>query len=193
MEAIDLGLSVKWASCNIGTNSPEEYGNYYAWGEIVPKNIYEWDTYKWCDNSNSFTIIKYCTKRVYGSIDNKIILDPEDDVAIVNTNDVWRIPTYNEWIELIDNCTWKWTKNYNNTGIKGRIVTGTNSNSIFLPEAGYRYYNSLDFISYGGYYWSNSLGTGSPDGAWYVEFNACNIYKHLTYRYRGLSIRPVIK
>ena len=102
-EAVDLGLSVRWATCNVGANSPEEYGGYYAWGETEEKKDYNWDTYKWCKGSyNTFT--KYCTNGSYGLIDNKIELDAEDDVAHVKLGGDWRMPTFDEIKELIEKC-----------------------------------------------------------------------------------------
>lgn len=84
MEAVDLGLSVKWATCNVGAKSPDDFGDYFAWGETEQKKIYNWSTYKWCEGKDS-TITKYCNHVVYGSmVDNKIILEPEDDAATAN-------------------------------------------------------------------------------------------------------------
>ena len=82
-EYVDLGLSVKWATCNIGANSPEEYGDYFAFGEVKPKSDYTWSNYKWCESS-TYTLTKYCTESNYGIVDNKTVLDPEDDAAVVN-------------------------------------------------------------------------------------------------------------
>ena len=107
--AIDLGLSVKWASCNVGATAPEEYGGYYAWGETEEKSDYNWITYKHCNGSNETTMTKYCTDSSYGTVDNKTTLEQEDDVATVKWGGNWRIPTREELQELIDKCTWTWT------------------------------------------------------------------------------------
>ena len=125
-EAVDMGLSVKWATFNVGATSPEDYGDYFAWGETEPKETYSWATYKWGTSSN-------LTK--YNTTDGKTILDPEDDAAQVHWGDKWRMPTKEEIEELIDNCTW--TESTEN-GVKGYVVTSKHTgNSIFFPYSGY--------------------------------------------------------
>ena len=139
--AIDLGLSVLWATCNLGTSgfvsSPEEYGAYYAWGETGTKSNYSWETYKWC-NGSSTTLTKYNTYSNYGIVDNKTELDPADDVAHVKLGGKWRMPTEEEWTELRTKCVWKETYNFNGSGIFGEVVTAPNGNSIFLPTTALR-------------------------------------------------------
>ena len=126
-EYVDLGLSVKWATFNVGASKPEDYGDYFAWGETEPKETYSWATYKWCNGTQN-TITKYNTA------DGKTILEPADDAAQVNWGGKWRMPTKEECQELLDKCTWKEeTRN----GINGHIVTGPNGNSIFIPTTGY--------------------------------------------------------
>ena len=140
-EYVELGLpsGIKWATCNIGATKPEEYGGYYAWGETEEKSYYDWDTYKWCNGTyNSLT--KYCTDSGSGRVDNKTVLDPEDDVAHIKWGGSWRMPTRDEIKELNDNCTWQWTTL---NGVNGYRVTGPNGNSIFLPAAGYCYGTEL--------------------------------------------------
>lgn len=150
---VDLGLSVKWATCNVGASSLSDYGNYYAWGETSTKAKYCWDTYKWC-NGSSESFIKYCTDSKYGNIDNKTTLELSDDVANSKWGMPWRLPTEKECEELSEKCTWKWTTI---NGHKGNIVTGPNGNSIFLPAAG-QYENAVIYgRNEGGYYWSSSL------------------------------------
>ncbi len=151
--AVDLGLSVKWASCNVGAKSPEEYGGYYAWGETEEKTDYSWSTYKWCNGSYD-NLTKYCTSSSYGTVDNKTTLDPEDDVAHVQWGGNWRMPTLDEIKELCDKCSWEWTEV---NGIKGQKVTGSNGNSIFLPAAGYRNGTEVHYRGSYGYYWSGTL------------------------------------
>ena len=149
--AVDLGLSVYWGTTNIGASKPEDYGDYYAWGETEPKESYSWSTYKY-GTSSSGPFFKYNTISSYGSVDDKTELEPEDDVASVKLGGEWRMPTDAEWTELRTKCTWTWTTNYNGTGVKGQIVTATNGNSIFLPAAGYRRDTKLyDAGSYGYY------------------------------------------
>ena len=187
---VDLGLpsGLKWATCNLGASSPEEYGDYYAWGETTTKSNYSWSTYKWCSGSSN-TLTKYNTKSSYGVVDNKTELEPEDDAAHVNLGGKWRIPTYAEWIELIENCTWTWTKQ---NGVLGSLFTSNvNGNSIFLPAAGDRGgTNIYDAGSYG-YYWSSSLNEGDSDHARLVFFSSGDVYWGYTDRCVGFSVRPV--
>ncbi len=184
--AVDLGLSVKWATCNIGANAPEEYGDYYAWGETETKEDYSWETYKWYNGSYNLT--KYNTSSSYGTVDNKTVLDPEDDVAHVKLGGNWRMPTDAEWTELRTQCT-SWTDNYNETGIAGRIVAASNGNSIFLPAAdGLNIPYTLS-DSYGSY-WSSSLDM-EPDLVKCVYFYSGRVCKDYFDRYCGLSVRPV--
>ncbi len=189
-EAVDLGLSVKWASCNMGANAPEAYGLYFAWGETEPKSDYDWSTYKWC-NGDGKTLTKYNTRSDHGTVDNKTVLDPEDDVAHVKLGGKWRMPTNAESDELKKKCKWTWTSNYNGTGVAGMIVTSKkNGNSIFLPAAGSRDGTSLNHAGSHGVYWS-SLNAGSPGYAWYVYFNSEGVNRTYGNRYCGLSVRPV--
>ena len=190
---VDLGLpsGLKWASFNLGASSPGQYGNYYAWGETVPKANYGWSTYKWCMNGSSSQLTKYCSSssRGYnGFTDNKTVLDPEDDTAAVALGGSWRMATYAEWDELKTKCTWTWTTQ---NGKKGRLVTGPNGNSIFLPAAGCRYGTSLYNAGSGGYYWSSSLYTDSPYCAYFVRFNSDNVLWYFSSRDYGFSVRPV--
>ena len=109
-EWVDLGLpsGTLWATCNVGANAPEEFGDYFAWGETAPKDYYDWDNYKWC-NGNDSTLTKYCNDSTYGYngfVDNKVELDPEDDAAYVNWGPSWRMPTLNQTQELWQDCTW---------------------------------------------------------------------------------------
>jgi hypothetical protein len=185
-EYVDLGLSVKWATCNVGADSPEDYGDYFAWGETSPKSTYNWSTYKWGDYEN-FT--KYNTKSGFGTVDNKNQLDLSDDAARANWGGSWRMPTHDEFMELIEKCSWTWTIQ---NGVKGYKVTSkTNDNSIFLPAAGYRYSSSLNDAGSFGYYWSSSLGTDDPNGAGYVGFYSSYVGWYNNVRYYGQSVRPV--
>ena len=181
---VDLGLpsGIKWASCNVGAEKPEDYGNYYAWGEVLPKEDCSWATYKYA-NGASDKLTKYCndaSKGDNGFTDNKTTLDPEDDAARVNWGGSWRMPTDAEWAELIANCAWTWTTQ---NGINGFQVTSkTNSNSIFLP--------ANDNIDYG-FYWSSSLYESIPDYAWYLRFDSDYVGRYSGDRFYGLSVRPV--
>ena len=188
-EYVDLGLSVKWATCNIGATTPEDYGNYYAWGETKPQSTYNWSTYKWCNGSSS-TFTKYNTSSSFGTVDNKTVLDLADDAANANWGGAWRMPTDAEWQELRDNCTWTW-KTLN--GINGFEVKGPNGNSIFLPAAGYRGNDDLYSAGDFGHYWSSSLYAVNPSGAWDVNFFSDNVSGGYGSRYCGLSVRAVMK
>ncbi len=200
--AIDLGLSVKWASFNLGASKPEEYGDFYAWGEIEPKtsSTCDWSTYKWCNGTES-SLTKYCPSDKTnswggpGSPDNKTTLDLEDDVAHVVLGGTWRMPTDNDWTELREKCTWKWTSNYNETGIAGMVVTsdlaGYTDKSIFLPAAGMRAKNALNLRGTYGYYWSNSIANESPLYAYGLCFCSSYYTRGGNYRRSGQSIRAV--
>lgn len=148
-EYVDLGLSVKWATTNVGASSPEEYGAYFAWGEYNNKDDYDWTTYRHCYGTSS-TLTKYCNKSssgYNGYTDSKTVLDPEDDMAHANWGGDWRTPTAAEWTELMDseNCTWTWTSR---NDVYGYEVTskkpGFTGNSIFLPAAWCMIGNTLD-------------------------------------------------
>ena len=143
-EYVDLGLSVKWATFNVGATSPEEYGDYFAWGETEPKETYSWATYKWGTSSN-------LTK--YNATDGKTILDPEDDAAQVYWGAKWRMPSKEEVDELTQQCSWIWTTHNNVNGYK---VTGPNGNSIFLPAAGYKGAGPTYPAGEDGLYWTNT-------------------------------------
>ena len=188
--AVDLGLSVKWANCNVGANNPEDYGDYFAWGETKSKTTYNWSAYKWC-NGNKNTLTKYNTSSRYGTVDNNMQLELTDDAARVNWGGAWRMPTDAEWTELREQCTWTWTTQ---NGVYGRKVTSkTNGNSIFLPAAGYRYKNLRGYAGSDGYYWSSSLYTDDPRHAWdvHVDCDSGGVSRGCTYRFCGQSVRPV--
>ncbi len=187
-EAVDLGLSVKWATCNVGANTPEAYGNYYAWGETATKSNYLWDTYKYGTYKNDKDYSKL-TK--YNKEDGKNTLETADDVAATNWGGKWRMPTDAEWIELCEKCTWTWTDNYNNTSVAGYGVKAANGNSIFLPVAGYRFREYTLGADNTGHYWSSSLNTDTLNMAHQVYFDSHNVYRFNNDRYIGLTVRPV--
>ncbi len=189
-EAIDLGLSVKWATCNVGATKPEEYGNYYAWGETTTKSDYSWDTYKYGTYNYDGDYSKL-TK--YNTTDGKTTLEATDDVATTNWGSAWRMPTDGEWTELREQCEWKWTDSYQTTGVAGYWVTGKNGNTIFLPAAGFRYSDNLSNVgSYGGYR-SSSLVTDYPIYAWYASFYSDYVGRAPDdSRCCGYSVRPVL-
>ena len=185
-EYVDLGLSVKWATCNVGATKPEEYGGYYAWGETEEKSCYDWDTYIYCNGSEN-TMIKYCIDKVFSTFDNKRVLIPADDVAQQEWGDSWRMPTSAEFEELLNKCKWICTTI---NGVKGYKVTGSNGNSIFLPVAVYRYGAQTSTARYG-LYWTSSLNKYNSAYAYYLYFNDEGYGVSSGYRYFGLSVRPV--
>ncbi len=175
-EVVDLGLSVYWASCNLGASKPEEYGDYYAWGETAPKNRYEEDNYTYYNSSTT----------EYIDIGSEIS-GTEYDAAHVNLGGDWRMPTKAEAQELIDKCTWEWVQVNDVNGYK---VTGPSGKTIFLPAAGYKDYilssNKKQLL-----YW-----TGTKSSIGYArELYGASSYKGIGARsmYVGLSIRPVTK
>ena len=191
-EYVDLGLSVKWATCNVGATKPEEYGDYFAWGETQPKETYNWSTYKWCNGSYD-TQTKYCTMSYCGTVDGKTVLETADDAATAIWGGAWRMPTKAEQDELRNNCTWEWTSE---NGVNGYRVTsnkeGYTDKSIFLPAAGFRDDSSLYEAGGDGYYWSCSLNTFEPNGAYILHFNASSMDYWGNYgRTYGRSVRPV--
>lgn len=191
-EWVDLGLpsGTLWATCNVGANSPEEYGDYFAWGETEPKTDYSWNTYKYC-KSSSDSMTKYCTNSKYGTVDNKTELEPSDDAATANWGSEWQMPSYGQCNELINSSytTTTWTTMNGKYGRK--ITSKSNGNSIFLPAAGCRYDTSLGSAGSGGYYWSRMLYTSGSSGACFLAFDSSNIGTGIYDRYYGRSVRPV--
>ena len=191
--AVDLGLpsGTFWADRNVGADTPEAYGDYFAWGEVASKENYTWSSYKWCNGSyNSQT--KYCTHSSFGIIDNKTVLDLEDDAAYVNMGDKWRLPTKSEYQELLDNCTLQWiTQN----GVSGCKVIGPNNNSIFLPASGYCERNTPTNRGSYGYYWVATLSDVNTSCAYEFVVNYTKEFSLQTYhgRYYGHVIRAVVR
>ena len=186
-EYVDLGLSVKWATCNVGATTPSGYGDYFAWGETTPKSDYSWSTYKYGSGFKALT--KYCTNESYGAVDNKTVLELTDDVARANWGGLWRMPTKAEQDELRTECTWEWTTE---NGINGYKVTGKNGNSIFLPAAGYRDGTSTDDVGSDGSYWSSSLREDSSSSACELDFTSGNVDWDSSDRRYGQSVRAVL-
>lgn len=188
---VDLGLpsGLLWATCNVGATAPEQYGDYFAWGETQPKTVYNWSTYRYGNDYGEFT--KYCTDSDYGLngfVDNLTTLLPGDDAATANWGSGARTPTRQEWLELKQYTTQQWTT-YN--GVFGMCFTGSNGNSIFLPASGRRWGSSLSSVGSDGFYWSSSLYTDSPDGVWGFYFYSFYYYVYYYYRFDGFPVRPV--
>ncbi|MCQ2073232.1 MAG: caspase family protein [Bacteroidaceae bacterium] len=193
-EFVDLGLSVKWATCNVGAEKPEDYGDYFAWGETSPKSDYTWLNLKYCTKSDleNLKFSKYVTKRKFGPVDNRTTLELSDDAARANWGGSWRMPTIAEFQELIDKCTWTWTTMNGKNGYK--VVSKSNGNSIFLPAAGYRLAGT-HLYSVGSYgdYWSGSLNESNSRIARGLYFDSDRLGTDYSYRYSGHSVRPVFR
>ncbi|MCI6525915.1 MAG: DUF1566 domain-containing protein, partial [Bacteroidales bacterium] len=203
MEYVDLGLpsGLKWAKCNLGASKPSEPGDHYAWGETAPKADYTWATYKWMQAGKSGW--QYITKYTFadgetdgiwydsaGAFigDNKTVLVAADDAATANLGSPWRMPTADEFKELIDNCTWIWTTQ---DGVEGYQVDGPNGNAIFLPIAGYYEGSVLKEAGSQGRYWLSSLYSLESYNAGYLFFDSGDYGRLYYYRYCGFSVRPV--
>ena len=195
-ECVDLGLpsGTLWATCNVGANNPEEYGDYFAWGETEPKDEYGWNNYKWgyYDSSGNAMLIKYNGTSNYGTVNNKTELDPEDDAAYVNWGPSWSIPSLEQYEELVAQCTWTWTQQ---NGVNGRLVTGPNGNSLFLPAAGYCVDNSIYEAGSSSYYWSCMiLGNYDSRSAAFQYFEKYRVFNNIFVelnRSNGYTIRAV--
>ena len=180
---VDLGLSVKWATYNVGATSPEEYGDYFAWGETTTKETYDFDN---CPTYG----LSYSSLQSQGYIDSEVNLTSQYDAATANWGGTWRMPTYAELSELNTQCTWEWI---NTNDFKGYKVTGPNGNSIFLPAAGYRYGSSLNYAGSYGYYWSSSPLEFDDRSAYDLYFSSCLHRMDYYSRYYGQSVRPVLE
>jgi hypothetical protein len=185
---IDLGLpsGTKWACCNVGANAPEGYGDYFAWGETKPKDVYTMETYAyWRGDTNGD-----------GWVDNNELVDLGSDIAgkkdydaaTANWGSPWKMPTKEQFVELIGNCTSEWTQE---NGIYGRKFTGSNGNTIFLPAAGGRSRGESDSVGSSGYYWSSTLNESYPYSAYFLYFDSGNACWGSGYRFYGRSVRPV--
>ena len=193
-EYVDLGLSVKWAICNVGADYPEDYGNYFAWGEVTTKHNYDWSTYKYCYRNHQ-QLTKYNFLSEFGSVDNKRILESSDDAATINWGGNWRMPTKKEFDELRKFCSWKWTKI---NGINGYLITSNKENyegvSIFLPAAGCRREYSHYYENAAGCYNSSTLGDGNTRQVYELYFYSSSISCESMYvRYCGNTVRAVCK
>lgn len=192
-EAIDLGLSVKWAACNLGASLPNEYGEYYSWAETVSKSNYINATYKWGDLHN---LSKYCNNENYGIVDNLSVIKQEDDAASVQWGSGWRIPTIDEFNELLNNCTWEWTSDYNGTSASGFIgtskISGYTDKSIFLPAGGCMLNEEIQNVGEFGIYWLSQNSSEYPTEGWGFLIKSSQPALNYWTRYEGNMIRPVL-
>ncbi len=187
---IDLGLpsGTKWACCNVGANKPENYGEYFSWGETKSKNTYDDKVYIFC-NGNLSKLTKYVTKSEYGKADNKTRLEMSNDVAYARWGGSWRIPTKAQLEELETYCTCSWTTLNN---VKGRKFTSRkNGRSIFLPASGWCQGSSVNERGVKGDYWSSILYESDPRFSFRYEYTSGGTKKNATRRDLGLSVRPV--
>ena len=191
-EYVDLGLpsGTKWAIMNIGAERPEDFGTYFAWGETSPKTVYDWESYIYADGDSDSDpqLTKYCNDSGLGITDALTELETGDDAATAILGSNWRMPTYDEVIELRDYCEHVFTTQ---NGVAGTLVTGPNNQSIFIPAAAGRYYNN-EILSEGtGSYWSSSLDTDDPTKAQGLSLASDGFGTITSHRYFGLPIRPV--
>ena len=199
-DGVDLGIEVDdkrilWAPVNVGATNKGDYGDYFAWGEVTPKTDFAWPTYKWC-NGAYYNLTKYNTRSDFGTVDNKTVLDPEDDAAHVNMVGDWYMPTYDELNALLatksntTDYTWEWTTADGHNGY--RITQKSTGNNIFLPAPGV--FDGTWLLSAGSYgsYLSSSLNTNRPSEAWYLDFESDNAsMETFVSRERGRSVRGV--
>ena len=176
---VDLGLpsGTLWATCNLGANTPEGYGEYFAWGETTPKDYYDWSTYQY--DSDEFGLTKYT------GFDGLTTLLPVDDAATANWGTDWRMPTNEEWQELFQNTTNTWTTR---NGVNGLLFTASNGNSLFFSAAGGRCQNHLEYFPDACFYWSSSLNINDPSRALCFDASPEGAPDHRCY---GQSVRPV--
>lgn len=192
-EYVDLGLpsGTLWATCNIGADTVEEFGDYFAWGETEPKELYDWKSYQYGRFIHErYELNKYCTDSAYGFnglVDNLTVMEPDDDVARTCWGEGWRMPTIGEWEELFLNTTGVWTTL---NDVKGWRCTASNGNSLFLPAAGYWWDDAFNADL--GLYWSRTINKEFPYRAWGFHFNCDS--SHLcgsSDRNRGQTVRAV--
>lgn len=196
---VDLGLpsGTLWATRNVGASSPEECGDYFAWGETKPNTVYSIKTYKWFEDYDRCGVDYGCgiwhngyLYKKYKDTDNKIELDPEDDAAYVNWGSQWRIPSLDQFKELVEKCALMGIE-YN--GVVGMLVTGPNGKKLFLPAAGFRDGGVLEGLNHIGNYWSRTLETSQKyECAFYMRFvPEFTEWNGIFPRSKGLSVRPV--
>lgn len=191
IESVDLGLSSKYATCNLGANSPEDLGDYFAWGELEPKSKYKAENYLFYAKGDC----KYGQDGDCSRLDPSImtVLDLEDDVAHVRLGGSWRLPCLKDIAELHEKCAWKWTTM---KGVKGYLITskveGYADRSLFLPASGCFLRDETVNVGRAGYYWTSELYNQNALHAIATVFDRQILIKYLPNpRYAGLTIRPV--
>lgn len=201
-EALDLGTGILWATTNLGASEPQEYGKYYSWGEIDTKDEYKWGNYKWSDGFEPKTaqeyeelkMTKYCLYKIYGTKDDKKVLDPEDDAATQSWQNGWRMPTKQEVADLLSKCEWEWNRVEGIFGYK--ISSKKTGKEIFIPAGGVIAYDGKHNSSMMCNYWTASLHDQNEQYYAYSfvytdEGKEGSEYISQTYRYMGMTIRAV--
>lgn len=193
---VDLGLpsGTLWATCNVGATKPTEYGDLFAWGETSTKETFTFENYKFFKPKgyDIEEITKYNTKSRYVTVDNKTVLDSQDDAVVVNWCGSWRMPTEEEMQELVDGCEWKWADNYEGSGVAGQIGKSKhNDNTIFFPAAGYGVADGREYKDRYGRSFSSSLSSGYPFSACSLCFHSGDIRICYEIRSLGCSVRAV--
>lgn len=181
---VDLGLSVNWATCNIGAEYPEQAGQYFAWGEVYAGDG-DVEDYKWYESLDSEVSI---ISKYNPEVDNKTTLVTADDVATMKWGYDWRMPTLSEMEELITKCTWNFT---NKNGVPGYNVIGPNGNSIFLPAVGHKDNSQKGYVGHSGFYWTSSLYKGDCNKSYSLRFTSSDNYVTYVERYIAQTVRAV--
>lgn len=207
---VDIGLpsGIKWATCNMGASKPSDSGDYYAWGEVETKGGYSWTTYLFCKEEDG-RLNKYCHTEELGVVDKKSVLELDDDASTSKWGKKWRMPRKEEFQELIDNCIWEWTNDFEGSGKSGCVGTSKrNENKIFFPASGQRYeakyafaqmpgfsipnpQNGIEFEGEFGGYWSSSLCLERSKGAFIMNVSSYAMELDIAQRCIGHSVRAV--
>lgn len=185
---VDLGLSVKWCDKNVLANSAYEYGGFYAWGEVEEKDLYNQSFDNYFDTDDGIKFKKYNKNGI-------TTLEPQDDAASVNMKNGWRMPTYNEMLELFDKkkITQMWIPDYDNTGIKGMLfISQSNGNSIFIPASGIKFDDKWNNVGLYAGLWTSSLYTANDVNAYYrgIRYDLSDVGYRRT-KNAGFAIRAV--
>lgn len=216
IETVDLGLpsGLLWATCNLGADKPEDYGLYFQWADTKgykgacsesesdgndDLHYFLWSKYKYCDGQQDVKLTKYCTRDAWGTLDNKTVIEPEDDAAVAMFGGQWRMPTSTEFRELIDNTvpgdganSYGWINNYNSSGVNGILrKSKTNDNTIFFPAPGQCNANVISSAGSSSNYWTNSLGNTTSTNGVFMQSNYAMVVFGDMSRFIGLPIRAV--
>ncbi len=185
-QPVDMGLSVQWGDRNVGAASPQEYGGFYAWGETMEKETYNWMTYRFCEGS-PHRLSRYCPLALWGQVDSRTRLEAGDDVATCICGPGWRMPTSAEWESLLSSCDWSWSAPQQGYVVRSR----TTGKEIFLPAGGFRIQGDHHYFGIDGLYWAADVVEDLPYDAYRVYFS--NYFRYLSYaqRYFGFLVRPV--